>query len=302
MGSSVSIRVRFSPPVLLRKKIPHYPEPMKSVKLISLATLATFALAAPAANASIVLYSSSFAGSSGTNLNGTAVTTSGATGAQHTQYGTSSSAAWTAATNFKADGSFGYTGATPGTSVQTVSGTLAFTPQNGHIYSLTMTTNVDFTPTKSIGWFATGFLENSGYTGAITSASGGGNVWMLTRPGDATEGFLDQVAHYNVNAGTGSQTFDPLAEDTSDPSSVTIVLNTTLGTGNWSAQYFVGSTLAASVADLNAVTINSVGIAANIRNNDNTGQFQSFELSVIPEPSAALLGSLGMLALLRRRR
>ena len=264
--------------------------------------LAAVALAVPAANASIVLYSSDFGGSSSTDLNDQSVITSGATEAQHTQYGTSASAAWSAATNFKADGSFGYTGTTPGTTTQSFSGTLAFTPQNGHIYSLTMTTNVDFTPTKSVGWFATGFLENSGYTGAITSANGGGNVWMLTRPGDETVGALDQAAHYNVSAGTGSQTFNPLAEDTSAPSSITIVLNTTLGTGNWSAQYFVGNTLAASVADLNAVTINSVGIAANIRNNDNTGQFQSFELSVIPEPSTALLGGLGMLLMFRRRR
>lgn len=270
---------------------------MKSAKILSLAALV--ALAAPAADASLVLYSSSFAGSSGTNLNGTAVTTSGATGAQHTQYGTSASATWSATTNFKANGSFDHT-TTSGTT-QSFSGTLAFTPQNGYVYQLTMTTDVDFTPSKQVGWFASGFFENLGYTGAATTAAGGANVWMLTRPGDTAVGFLDQVAHYNVNAGTGSQTFDPLAEDTSAPSTVTIVLDTTGGTGNWSAQYYVGNTLAASVADLGAVTINSVGIAANLRE-DNPGRFQTFELSVIPEPSATLLGGLGFLALLRRRR
>lgn len=269
---------------------------MKSAILLSSAILA---LASPAADASIILYSSSFDGSSGTNLNGTAVTTSGATGAQHTQYGTSASATWSAATNFKANGSFNHT-ATSGTT-QSFSGALAFTPQNGNVYQLTMTTDVDFTPPNQVGWFGAGLFENLGYTGAATSATGGANVWMLTRPGDTTVGFLDQVAHYNVNAGTGSQPFDPLAEDTSAPSTVTILLDTTGGTGNWSAQYYVGNTLAASVVDLGAVTINSVGIAANMRE-DNPGRFQSFELSVIPEPSAALLGGLGFLALLRRRR
>ena len=46
----------------------------------------------------------------------------------------------------------------------------------------------------------------------------------------------------------------------------------------------------------------NVQYSYNIRNNDNTGRFQSFALSVVPEPSSALLGGLGMLCLLRRRR
>lgn len=269
---------------------------MKSAKFLRLGILA---LAAPGANAAIVLYSSGFGGSAATNLNGTAVTTSGATLAQHAQYGTNASASWSAATNFKANGNFDHTAASGTT--QSFSGTLAFTPQNGHVYQLSMTTDVDFTAPKQVGWFASGFFENSAYTGAATSAGGGGTVWMLTRPGDPTVGFSDQVAHYNPTAGTGAQTFDPLAENTSAPSTLTIVLDTTGGTGNWSARYYVGSTLAASVADLGAVTISSVGIAANLRE-DNPARFQSFELSVIPEPSAAMIGGLGLMVLLRRRR
>jgi hypothetical protein len=275
---------------------PNTPKTMNKAILI----LSAFAFAVSSTNASIVLYSSSFAGSSGTDLDSTGVITSGATGAQHTQYGTSASATWSAATNFKADGSFDYTGAVPGTTTQSLSGSLVFTPQNGYVYSLTMTTDVDFTPPKSVGWFAAGFLEASGYTGAITTSTGGGIVWMLTRPGDQTVGAVDQQAHFNVNAGTGARVMS--AEDTSAPSSITIVLDTTGGTGAWSAQYYVGDTLAASVPSLGNVNINSVGIAANIRNNDNTGRFQSFALSVVPEPSSALLGGLGMLFMLRRRR
>jgi hypothetical protein len=41
-------------------------------------------------------------------------------------------------------------------------------------------------------------------------------------------------------------------------------------------------------------------LAANI--NENTAQDAKFEITFVPEPSTALLGSLGMLALLRRRR
>jgi hypothetical protein len=41
-------------------------------------------------------------------------------------------------------------------------------------------------------------------------------------------------------------------------------------------------------------------LAANI--NENTAQDAKFEITFVPEPSTALLGALGMLALLRRRR
>jgi hypothetical protein len=270
---------------------------MKSAKFIGLAVLV---LAAPAANASIVLYSSSFGGSSGTNLNGTAVTTSGATGAQHIQYGTSASAAWSAATAFKADGSFVQSGAFNSTANR-VSATIAFTPQNGYVYNLTMTTGFTQVPVVAEAAFhALGYFETSGYTGNINSATGAG-VWALTRPGDTTA--VDQVAHYNVTGGAGN--VGQLAEDTTAPSTLRITLDTTGGAGNWAATYYVGDgsggfNLLGSAADLNAVAIGSVGIG--VYNADGTANFQSFELSVVPEPSAALLGSLGMLALLRRRR
>lgn len=270
---------------------------MKSAKLLSF--FALVALAAPAANAAIVLYSSSFAGSSGTNLNGTAVTTSGATGAQHTQYGTSASAAWSAATAFKADGSFVESGAYNSTANR-VSATLAFTPQNGYVYNLTMTTG--FTQVPVVGeaaFHASGYFETSGYSGNINSATGA-DVWAVTRPGDTVA--ADQVAHYNVVGGAGN--VGQLAEDPTAPSTLRITLDTTGGAGNWAATYYVsngsgGFNLLGSVADLNAVTIGSVGIG--VYNADGAAKFQSFELSVVPEPSTALLGGLGLLALRRRR-
>jgi hypothetical protein len=270
---------------------------MKSTKRLSLATLA---LAAPAANAAIVLYSSSFGGSSGTNLNGTAVTTSGATGAQHTQYGTNISATWSAHTKFKANGSYVEAGTNNSpTDNNRNSATIVFTPQNGYVYNLLMTTS--FTQVPVAAFHAVGFFETSGYTGNINSTTGA-DVWALTRPGDPLVN-LDQTAHYNVIGGAGNIGAGDL--DTTGPSTLRITLDTTLGAGNWAATYYVGDgsggfNLLGSVADLNAVTIGSVGIG--VFNGDGVANFQSFELSVIPEPSAALLGSLGFLALLRRRR
>lgn len=268
---------------------------MKSTKLLS---LATFALAAPAANASIVLYSSSFAGSSGTNLNGIAVTTSGATGAQHTQYGTSASAAWSAATNFKADGSFTDGGTD---SASRGSATLGFTPQNGYVYNLTMTTNLVDNATSD-PFHMVGFFMAPNYTTGPNLA-GGATVWALTRVG--FPGFVDQVAHYNLAGAAGNFNPTNTVEDTTAPSTLRITLDTTGGTGNWAATYYVGDGAGGfnsigSVADLGAVDIESVGIGVN--NRDQSYNFQSFELSVVPEPSAALLGGLGFLAVLRRRR
>lgn len=269
------------------------------MKKPSIFGLAILALAAPAANAAaIVLYSSSFTGSSGTNLNATAVTTTGATAAQHTQYGTSISATWSAATNFKANGSF-TDGATD--SASRASATLGFTPQNGYVYNVTMTTNlvdnITSDPLHILGFFmAPNYTGNPNTTGAAT-------VWALTRVG--FPGFVDQVAHYNLAGGAGNFNSTNTVEDTTAPSTIRITLDTIGGTGNWAATYYVGDGAGGfnsigSVAGLGAVDIESVGIG--VYNRDQIANFQSFELSVIPEPSAALLGGLGFLALLRRRR
>ena len=232
----------------------------------------------------MVLYSTSFVGSGGANLNGQAVTTSGATPAQHALFGTSATATWTAATKLKADGTYTHTSAANTT--ENASGTLPFTPRNGYLYTLAMTTDVNFTGTLNQGWFASGFLMQPGYSGAAATA-GGATVWALTRPGNTDPTVNDQVAHYNLAGGAGARTLS--TEDSSAPTTLRLILDTTRGTGNWSAHYFAGQELLASVADLEAVDIESVGIAVNLRN-PNPGRFQSFELSVAGEdPTAPLI-------------
>lgn len=258
---------------------------------------AALALAAGSANAATVLYSTTFGGSSANNLSGQSVVTSGATAAEHTLYGTSASATWTANTKYKADGSYDSYTSTPPV-FESHSATLAFTPTNGFVYTLTMTT--DFSVASgTTSWYAVGFYKTVDYTGSTNNTTGS-SVWMLTRPGsDNVSG--DQVAHYNVNGGAGAQT--ALGDDDNTaPSTISIVLDTTGGAGNWAANYFVEDTLYATVADLNAVTIGSVGIGSHL-NQTTTGRFTNLELSVVPEPSSAgLLGGMGTLLLLRRRR
>jgi hypothetical protein len=95
-----------------------------------------------------------------------------------------------------------------------------------------------------------------------------------------------------------SQTIDPELFPTGTQT-LTVVLNTTAA--QWSAEWFLGNTSIAEAAfavDTNP-TINYVGFGRN----DGAGiDLSSFSLTMIPEPSAALLGGLGLLALLRRRR
>lgn len=234
-----------------------------------------------AAQGDVVLYSASFGGAVSTSLNGQAAETSGATLAQHTQYGTSASATWSATSAFKADGSFAESGAYNSTANR-ASATLAFTPQNGNVYHLTVTTSFTQLPNPAVAAFhAMGFFETSGFTGNINSATGAG-VWALTRPGDA--GADDQTAHYNLTGGAGSRNAIPTTvEDNTAPSTLRITLDTTGGSGNWSAIYYVGNgsggfTQLASVADLDAVMVGSVGIA--VYNADGTARFESFELRV----------------------
>jgi hypothetical protein len=253
-----------------------------SMNRLSIVRIALFMLGIAAAHGDVVLYSASFGGAVSASLNGQAAETSGATLTQHAQYGTNASATWAAASAFKADGLFAESGAFNSTANRT-SATLAFTPQNGNVYHLTVTTSFTQLANPTVAAFhAMGFFETSGFTGNINSATGAG-VWALTRPGDA--GADDQTAHYNLTGGAGSRNAVPTTvEDNTAPSTLRITLDTTGGSGNWSAAYHVGNgsggfTQLASVADLDAVMIGSVGIA--VYNADGTARFQSFELRVV---------------------
>jgi hypothetical protein len=267
---------------------------MKSANLLS---LATFALAIPAASAATVIYEQSFTPGAGTAvLNGTSPTT----GANN----------WVAASNFQADGDFA--------EVAGGSATLSFAPANGLIYTLDASFR-NLSPTATVGapendWVAVGFAKGQ-------SASTGNNfrfltttviakAWMLYR-GANTTGTLANVAHLgSATAGNNSSanwSDATLSTTYGGGIDMRVVLDTTGGTGNWTATWFAKLPASGSFTEVRTETglvnedINSVGVA--ISNPGFDGDLTYFSLtSVVPEPSAALLGGLGLLALFRRRR
>lgn len=260
-----------------------------------IAALVGIALAASSTQAAIVLYSTDFSGAGG--LNGVAVDTSGATLAQHAQYGTNDGETWTAHSAFNADGTY----TDNGSNNFRQSATLSFTPQDGYVYTLTMTTNYAYSAANE-GWHATGFFATDNYTGQPT-VNGGPSVWALTRPGRdaALSENNDQTTFLDANGGTDGSVSGVF--DDSAPSTLAIVLDTTLGAGDWSAEYFVGGNSVRTESDLNSTAIQSVGIAA-LYNGADTAAFQSFELSVneIPEPASLAMGLVGLTLIAARRR
>jgi hypothetical protein len=146
----------------------------------------------------------------------------------------------------------------------TSSNYLAFTPQAGYIYTLEadITVNVNLND----NWFAIGFVQNPSnwvVTGAFTVADYNGGTQQGIVRWNATN--LNQTRH------------------------VTYTLDTTApGWTNTQNIAYVGWFTSAP----GGVNLNSA----------NQVSIDNFSLTAVPEPSAALLGALGLLALLRRRR
>jgi hypothetical protein len=269
---------------------------------IALPVASALALAASPAQAVVTLYTDNFASGSSANdlaaaAGGESVNTSGATGAQHTQYGTSSAAAWfslASETNpFRADGTVVYSAAA---TVRTVGGAYAaFTPKQGYTYTASATIDRGINPITG-EWITFGFKKD--LTGSSFTSTGYANVLILG-DGSDNDGFTFQGDGTSGAAGNnGTFNFDNDGANVID-----IVMNTmpVLST-DWTVQYFVGgnslgpASLVTSPGDFGE--INHIGFSSSSAD----GTISNFSLTVIPEPSAALLGALGALALLRRRR
>ena len=176
-----------------------------------------------------IIFSDNFDGDT-TNLNG-ATTDVGA-------------ATWVAATCFDRNGDVNITNANAG------SATIAFTPVNGLIYTLETSVSLS---TGSAGDFI-GF----GFATGQSSTSGTSNRFLA---GNTPEGRLWMYARENTNnpraerVATADNT--PWAGFTQSPSNIDyrIVLDTTGGTGTWTATWFAKDSANPTYTEVRAATI-----------------------------------------------
>jgi hypothetical protein len=225
-------------------------------------------LAISSASAATVLYFDDFSGDAADTLHATTPNT------------TIGSNTWIANTDWKADGSNSAGGAK--------NAFLEFTPTAGVIYTLTAILDK---PTVNGGsgswWGAIGFTDTALTAATFWDGTNAAAPWMLYRANSndiaAFGGLRTANGSGNLSGYTGTQT-------------LTIVLDTT-GSA-WKAEWFVGASSVFTHTYATNPIINHVGIGTF----NATTDFSSLSLSVIPEPTTALLGSLGFLMLFRRRR
>ena len=271
---------------------------------IALPVASALALAASPAQAVVTLYTDNFASGSSANdlaaaAGGQALGTGGATGAQHTQYGTSSTAQWldglTGDTHpFRADGTVLYS-----SGVREIGGAWAsFTPQQGYTYTASATIDRGITA-GTVDWLAFGFMDQLGNTFVDSGYAAVGIRGDGYTPAGSSDGFTFQG--FQLGGYGGEFNFDNDGANVID-----IVMNTMPALSSaWTVQYFIGgnslgapSLVTANGGSGNFGDISYLGFSSSSAN----GTISNFSLTVIPEPSAALLGALGALALLRRRR
>jgi hypothetical protein len=178
------------------------------------------------------------------------------------------------------------------------SATLAFTPVDGFIYTLDASFR-NLGPTANVGspeqdWVAVGFAKGqSAITGAnnrFINANVIGKAWMLYR-GANTVGTLDNVTHLGsatsgINAGAMPSTslnWSALSTNYGGDIDMRVVLDTTGGTGNWTATWFAKLPASGTYTEVRAATtllnedINSVGVA--ISNPGIEGDLTRFSLT-----------------------
>ncbi len=203
---------------------------------------------------------------------------------------------WQSSTNYSANGAIN----------DTVGGSalLAFTPVAGNVYTLSVTVNVGAANATGAA-ICLGFTnKNDAVWNTATVGTGTAYRFPNAAPGGSVPGIAYQWA---IN---GTQQYLKGPAGTSVGGSVVVgtsfVQKTVLDTtdANWVVSFYLNDVFQYTYADTagNPVlsTIDSVGIS-NFGGR-TAGSVDNFLLTQVPEPSAALLGGIGVLALLRRRR
>ncbi len=271
-------------------------------------TLGLTFLTAASASATVII-TENFGGLLANNLNATAADTfdSGITSA-------GGSSTWLAkTTDFRADGSVVGTGSTNTTRLGSASLNLGT-----YINAARGTANGVFVLSATISsvtggsWLSLGFSSvntpsvNSNFT---TTNTGSGRANMIYRAnGDIDQyrgtGSTNQVAADDVLF-TGTHTltitldFSPAAYDGATTFG-TAKFGADVGIGN--AYLELGSSNFASVAEATIGSVMLSWLGSDALGNVTGGGYDNLSLTQIPEPAAALLGGIGLLSLLRRRR
>ena len=203
---------------------------------------------------------------------------------------------WVASPMFDRNGNVNITNGGAG------SATLAFTPVDGLIYtaeaSYTLSTggSGDY-----IGFgFANGQSNATAIGNRFTGALTNGRAWMLAREN------TNNPRTYTVSSNTDASAWTGFLQSPSDLD-LRIVLDTTAGTGAWTATWFAKAAASSAYTEVSASTvlanetINSVGFTSS--EDGVTANITNFSLtSAVPEPSTTALLGLGGLALILRRK
>jgi hypothetical protein len=230
----------------------------------SIAAAAFAGITGGAAHAATVIYFDDFNDQQNINSGGSYTQTlaGSAPTTRSGALGGSASATWVASAETGGWGQRDY--ADNNVATPTSSNYLAFTPQAGYIYTL----EADITVNVNLGedWFAIGFVQNP-------------TNWVVS--GAYT------VADYNVGTQQGIVRWN--ATNLGQTRHVIYTLDTTAP--GWTNTQNIGY-----------VGWFTAGAGGPNINSTQQVSIDNFSLTAVPEPSAALLGGLGMLALLRRRK
>lgn len=248
-------------------------------------------LAAPSSQAAVI-YAQTFTGVSPSELlDDSTVSSSSGT------FGGTAGATWEAGATFTTPGVLS------GTARRT-SAVLPFNPAQGAIYELTAVINLTNT-----GFLGLGFADNITPPASVpfTGNSGGQNDNNAFRFTNTTNiagyswiminGTSDLTIAYSLGLTAATGTTPAYI---SGDALLRVVLDASDAT-NWVTTYYLNgsqfATSTAAAADLDAA-IDSVGFTSG----SGLGTISNFQLQTIPEPGSALLGGIGLLALLHRRR
>ena len=252
-------------------------------KVLSLGIASLGFFGASVSSQAVVIYFDDFSGLAASPLSGTKPDT------------TVGTTAWTSGDMFGASGDHTSAGTTFG------SATLPFIPQANMIYTL----DISFLGiTGDSNWFAGGFAVGQDAAGRFLTDAGTslvGRAWALVRgsnspnPNQSLLNGVGGVVNWTGINPSGGSVDLRIILDTTNATFTT----TTLAKLAASPSY---TTVTATRNLTNSTGLNSVGFAVSNSEAKIDGRVSSFTLSGVPEPSTALLGALGSLLLLRRRR